>query len=79
MNAGKMGTVLRLLGVGWYVAICIAGGGIAGLWLDQQLNVSPLLTILGVAVGIAAAVVGMYRMLIAILTITSGPDRERNN
>ena len=67
MNSGRMGTVLRLLAIGWYVAICIGGGAFGGLWLDRVLDLSPLLTLLGLALGIAAAVVGMYRMLMAVL------------
>ena len=67
MNAGRMGTVLRLLGIGWYVALCIGGGAFGGLWLDSVMDLSPLLTLLGLALGIAAAVVGMYRMLMAVL------------
>ena len=67
MNAGKMGTVLRLLGIGWYVALCIGGGAFGGVWLDRVLDLNPLVTLLGLAVGIAAAVVGMYRMLMAVL------------
>ena len=63
MNARKSALIFRLVGVGWYVAICIAGGAIGGLGLDRWLNTSPLLTILGVLLGVAVAVVGMYRML----------------
>lgn len=67
MSAGKMGTVLRLLGIGWYVALCIGGGAFGGLSLDGWLDLSPLFTLLGLGVGIALAVVGMYRMLMAVL------------
>ena len=69
MNAGRMGTVLRLLGIGWYVAICIGGGAFGGLWLDRQLDRSPLLTLLGLGLGIGLAIIGMYRMLLAVLAI----------
>ncbi len=71
MNASVMGTVLRLVGIGWYVAICIGGGAIGGLWLDNKLDLSPLFTLLGLSVGIAVAVIGMYRLLMAVLTSTS--------
>ncbi len=71
MNASVMGTVVRLVGIGWYVAICIGGGAIGGLWLDRKLDLSPLFTLLGLSVGIAVAVVGMYRLLMAILTSAS--------
>lgn len=71
MNASVMGTVARLVGIGWYVAICIGGGAIGGLWLDRKLDLSPLFTLLGLSVGIAVAVVGMYRLLMAVLTSAS--------
>ena len=69
-------TVLRLVGIGWFVAICIGGGGFGGFWLDRRLDLSPTFTLLGLAVGIALAVVGMYRMLIAVLSNTSDSDEE---
>ncbi|PKB61526.1 MAG: hypothetical protein BZY79_03290 [SAR202 cluster bacterium Casp-Chloro-G4] len=69
-----MATVLQLIGIGWYVGICIGGGGFGGLWLDKQFDTGPLLTLLGLAVGIAVAVLGMFRMLMAVLSDNSGPD-----
>ena len=71
MNASVMGTVLRLVGIGWYVAICIGGGAVGGLWLDRKLDLSPLFTLLGLSAGIAIAVIGMYRLLMAVLTSAS--------
>ena len=76
MNARGMGTVLRLVGIGWYVAICIGGGGIGGRYLDRWLDLSPLFTMLGVGVGIALAVAGMYRMLLAVVADTSDSRDE---
>jgi F0F1-type ATP synthase assembly protein I len=67
MRGQKVALVLRLLGIGWYVAMCIGGGAVGGLFLDRQLETGPILTLFGLCVGIAAAVVGMYRMLMAVL------------
>ena len=72
-----MGTVLRLVGVGWYVAICIGGGAFGGVWLDNRLGSGPILTMVGLGVGIAIAVVGMYRMLMAVLTSSSESEESR--
>jgi hypothetical protein len=69
-----MGTGLRLLGIGWYVALCILGGGLGGRWLDRWLDISPLFTLLGLGVGLALAIIGMYRMLYVVLSDT--PDSE---
>ena len=66
MNAERMVLVLRLLGIGWYVAVCIAGGTYGGFLLDRKFELSPLLTLLGLGLGIAVAVVGMMRMILAV-------------
>ncbi|MCH9037781.1 MAG: AtpZ/AtpI family protein [Chloroflexi bacterium] len=79
MNATRMGTVLQLVGIGWYVGICIAGGSFGGLWLDRKFDTGPLLTLLGLAAGIAIALVGMFRMLMAVLSDDAGPDNSRGS
>ena len=66
MNAERLALILRLLGIGWYVAICIAGGTYGGFLLDRKFELSPLLTLIGLGLGIAVAVVGMMRMLLAV-------------
>ncbi len=76
MNANRMGTVLRLVGIGWYVGICIAGGSFGGLWLDRHFDTGPLLTLLGLAIGIGIALAGMFRMLMAVLSYDAGPDES---
>ena len=68
MGGQKTALVLRLVGIGWFVALCIGGGAFGGLFLDRQFGSGPLLTIVGMCAGIAFAVVGMYRMLIAVLS-----------
>jgi F0F1-type ATP synthase assembly protein I len=67
MRGQKVALVLRLVGIGWFVAMCIGGGAVVGLLLDRQLETGPILTLVGLCVGIAAAVTGMYRMLMAVL------------
>ena len=67
MRGRKVALVLRLVGIGWFVAMCIGGGAVVGLLLDRQLETGPILTLVGLCVGIAAAVTGMYRMLMAVL------------
>ena len=71
MNPSKTATILRLLGIGWFVAVCIAGGGLGGFWLDSQFGLSPILTLVGLGLGIAVAIVGMFRMLMAVLSAPS--------
>lgn len=67
MGGRKLALAFQLLGVGWFVAICIGGGTAGGFLLDRQFELSPALTLIGLFVGIGVAVVGMYRMLMAIL------------
>jgi len=74
MSASGMGTILRLLGIGWYVALCIGGGIIGGYFLDRWLDLSPVFTLLGLGVGLTLAVVGMYLMLIAVLASSTDAD-----
>ena len=71
MNAESLALVLRLLGIGWYVAVCIGGGAYGGFLLDRHFGLSPLLTLLGLGLGMAVAVVGMVRMILAVFAANS--------
>ncbi len=66
MSSGVGRTALRLLGIGWYVALCILGGTLGGWYLDRLADWGPALTLTGLCLGIALAVVGMMRMLMAL-------------
>lgn len=55
--------VWQLLGLGWYVALCLVVGILGGLWLDRQLRLSPLFLLLGLALGLIVAFVGIFRMV----------------
>ena len=74
MNSKKYGAIVRLVGVGWYVGICIGVGAWAGLWADSRLELSTMLTLSGITVGLVAAMVGMIRMLVAVLKYVSESD-----
>ena len=71
---GRWRAALKLVGVGWYVGICIVLGLVAGRWLDTMLNTS-LLWIIGLVFGIFIAFYGTYRML---LPFTSN-KRDKEN
>ena len=52
-----------LLGIGWYFALCVVLGVLAGRWLDARVDTSPLFALIGTFLGLAAALYGGYRML----------------
>ncbi len=62
-----MGAALRLLGIGWFVALSLLGGALGGLWLDNQIDTDPLFAMLGLGAGLLIAGIGTYRMLTAVL------------
>ena len=58
-----MGTALRFVGLGWYIAACIVVGVLGGLGLDHLAGTRPLFTLLGVLLGTAAAFYGVYKLV----------------
>lgn len=52
-----------LLGVGWYFATCVILGILLGRWADSQTGLEPALTLTGILLGLAVAIVGGYRLL----------------
>jgi len=59
----RLSPAIQLLGLGSYVAVSIAGGTIAGYFLDEALGTGKVLTLAGLALGLTAAFFGGYRML----------------
>ena len=59
----RLTPAIQLLGLGSYVAVCIAGGTIGGYFLDGALGTGRVLTLAGLALGLVAAFYGGYRML----------------
>ncbi len=63
----RLTPAVQLLGLGSYVAVCIAGGTIGGYFLDGALGTGKVLTLGGLALGLVAAFYGGYRMLMDTL------------
>ena len=63
----RVGAAFRMIGVGWYIGLCIVFGLSGGLWLDNKFNTKPLLTIIGLILGVIVAIYGVYRMLVPLL------------
>lgn len=55
---------LRLVGVGWYIGVCIVLGVAGGRWLDNKFNTKPILVIVGLILGVVIAFYGVYRMIL---------------
>lgn len=60
-------TALRLIGMGWYIGVCIVLGVLGGLWLDSKFNTKPVLAIVGLILGIIVAIYGTYRMVLTAI------------
>lgn len=64
---GRWRAALRLVGVGWYIGLCIFFGVWGGLWLDGKLNTAPIFVIVGLILGLAVAFYGVYRMVMPLM------------
>ncbi len=52
-----------LIGVGWFVAICVVGGAVIGILLDKKLDTMPLFSLVFLTLGLVVALYGVWRML----------------
>lgn len=70
---------MQMVGLGWYVAVCIVLGVLAGLWLDRKFETSPVFLLAGTLLGVVAAFFGMYKLMAPFLQDSSrnSPDGER--
>jgi len=73
---GKWVLAARLIGIGWYIGISIAGGIIGGVWLDRKLETSIVFTLVGLFLGLAVAFLGTYRMISPLLKEQQGKEKE---
>ena len=68
----RMPRSARLIGIGWYFAICIVIGVVGGVLLDRVAGTEPWLTLLGLTLGLVLAFYGGYQMLMEVLR----PDKD---
>jgi hypothetical protein len=57
----------RLVGIGFYVGLCIALGTVGGRELDRALDTGTVFTLLGLALGLVLAIWGGVRQLLDVL------------
>jgi len=72
---GGLPPALRLVGIGWYLALCITAGVVGGVWLDGKFGTSPFLTLAGLFAGLIIAFFGGYRMLMDVIAAV-GPKKR---
>ena len=65
---GRWGEALRLTGVGFFIGSSILLGVFGGLWLDNKFNTTPILVFAGLFLGLVVALVGVYQMLLPLLS-----------
>ena len=68
----------RLIGIGWYIGLCIAGGIYGGRWLDERLDTKIIFTLVGLFLGLAVAFWGTYRLLSPLLKEAQGKNKEED-
>ncbi|MBM4445262.1 MAG: AtpZ/AtpI family protein [Chloroflexi bacterium] len=64
----------RLMGIGWYIGLCVAGGILGGIWVDNKLGTSIVFTLVGIVLGTAVALYGTYRMISPLIREGRGND-----
>jgi len=73
----RLTPAIQLLGLGSYVATCIAGATIGGFFLDKALDTGRILTLAGLGLGLVAAFWGGYRMLTDTIADINRWERAR--
>ncbi len=63
---------LRLVGIGWYIALSIVIGIGGGVWLDKKLNTIPIFMLVGVVVGSVVAFYGVYKLVKPLMDESDG-------
>jgi F0F1-type ATP synthase assembly protein I len=70
----------KLLGVGWFVAICIVGGAAIGLLLDKKVfHTTPALSLVFLTLGTFLALYGVWRMLAPGVQKPKKPGQDKES
>jgi F0F1-type ATP synthase assembly protein I len=64
------------MNLSWTMLFSLLVPLLTGIWLDGKLNTMPLLTLVGAALGILAATVGVARMAVRMFSSTGDQDLE---
>lgn len=67
-----------LLGIGWYIAVCILLGTLIGRWADGATGLEPTFTLIGIFAGLVVAAVGGARMVLRFVRRFATEDSRRD-
>ena len=67
----------RFVGIGWYIPLCLILGALGGYKLDEKFDTSPWLSLVGVTVGLAIALLGLYLMIRPLLNEDERKDNDK--
>ncbi len=73
----KLPQTMRLMGLGWYVALSIVGGVVGGVLVDNWLGTEPIFTLVGLFGGLILAFFGGYLLLMEAIGKGRG-DRAKD-
>jgi hypothetical protein len=59
----------RLIGIGFYIGICIAVGALGGRELDKLLDTGKLMTVSGLVLGVFLALYGGLTQLLEVVKL----------
>jgi F0F1-type ATP synthase assembly protein I len=69
---------LRLSGLGFYIALCIVGGIVAGVLVDRALGSKVIFLLVGLMLGCVSAFYGTYKMVSPLLDSNEGSTGGSN-
>jgi hypothetical protein len=72
----KLIPAFQLLGIGFYIGGCIAGGIALGWWLGGK---RPLFVIFGLVIGLILAFYGTYNMIRPLLKKANEQSKDKEN
>ncbi|MFQ5670701.1 MAG: AtpZ/AtpI family protein [Acidobacteriota bacterium] len=58
-----LGPLAPYMGLGWVLALSVAGGTVGGHFADRWLGTDPWLTLLGIGLGMVVGFVNVFRIL----------------
>jgi F0F1-type ATP synthase assembly protein I len=63
-----IGPIALIIQLGTTIVVATLLPLLVGIWLDERLNTAPWITLLGLGVGIIAAVTAVYRTISSLYT-----------